>query len=160
MLTASVLLTCIGGSFIAVYGANLKWDNVAWIWWYNVAAFLVVDVAKVMFKEAIGESPGDIIVGDELVEVDDNKTETKLHMEKKLRQVVHNQSVVPASDMSHEMQITETQTDLFSQVAQQYREMRSVSITDGYVARRRSVAGGLRHPGSTSLGRIKTISYP
>lgn len=162
MLTGSVLLTCIGGAFIAVYGANLSWDNVAWIWLYNLGAFLIVDVVKVWFKEAIGESPGEIIVGDDLVEVDETKTETKKHVEKKLRQVVHAQSVVPASDLSHEIEITETKADLFSQFTQQYREMRAISITDGFITRRGSVAQGV--PGLrgsvTARGRTKTMSSP
>lgn len=133
----SVLLTCFGGTFIAVYAADLHWENAAWIWLYNIGAFLVVDVVKVAFKQAIGEASGDIIEGDGLVEVEESKTEAKKHIEKKLRQVVHTESVVPPSEMSHTIEVTENKQDLVSQVSQHYMEMRSISITDGFVAKKR-----------------------
>ena len=75
LLFASVILTCLVGTIIAVYGTDLVWLNVLWIWLYNSDTFILVDFFKVAYNDLIGDVRGDIIESDELVEVDPTKTE-------------------------------------------------------------------------------------
>jgi len=70
---------------ISALGSDLSWDNVGWICLYNTAGFVLVDIAKLRFKDMIDDSPGEIIETDELFHFDKEKTETKKFVEKSMR---------------------------------------------------------------------------
>mmetsp|Transcript_67513 Transcript_67513/g.75633 ORF Transcript_67513/g.75633 Transcript_67513/m.75633 type:complete len:970 (+) Transcript_67513:119-3028(+) len=97
-LFLAVLLTCIGCSLYAYYGAKVTGWSILWIWLYNVAVFIIVDVGKIFFRRMIGDAPGEIIVNDDLIEVKP-KNEVEQHEEKKKRYRVHNESVLDAQDL-------------------------------------------------------------
>jgi hypothetical protein len=136
ILTASVLLTCVGGTLIAVYGSDLSWLNVSWIWLYNFGAFIIVDLVKVSFRELINDSPGEIITSDELVEVDTTKTETKKYMEKSVRYAVHRQSQMAPADLTHTVEIIDYKPGMANAFARNFSELRNVGISDGFIATR------------------------
>jgi magnesium-transporting ATPase (P-type) len=134
-LVASVALTCFGCSFIAVYTSQLSGANLGWIWLYNVGIFIVVDVGKVWFRNLIDDNPGDVIESNELVEVDEAKTELVKKIEKKKRYRVHSESVLEMADMQHTVEVRDRNRFFDS-----FRELGP--ITDGFVhnQHRRDVA--------------------
>lgn len=139
ILAGSVLLTCVAGFLISALASDLNWENVAWIVLYNFAAFIVVDVVKVYFKSMIGESTGEIIETDELVQVDKAKTDTKKKVEKDIRYTVHRDSVLSPSDLNHSVEIVRTGS--FGSTIRQFGELRNVEITDGYINKRGRARG-------------------
>eukprot|EP00977_Amphora_coffeiformis_P012446 scaffold3077_cov162-Amphora_coffeaeformis.AAC.5 len=108
-LIMSVLLTCVGCSFIALYALDLSGANLGWIWLWNVGVFIIVDVGKVPFREMIGDSFGETIDSDELVEVDKKKSDMSMHREKTIRYAVHNDSRLNPSDLQHLVQVRSRQ---------------------------------------------------
>jgi len=100
-LLLSVLTTCIGCTIYVVFGRNqVSGWSVLWIWLYNIACFILVDVGKIWFRRVIGDAPGEIIVSDDLIEVK-TKNEVEKHEEKKQRYEIHKESVMDASDLEH-----------------------------------------------------------
>ena len=108
-LILSVLLTCIGCSFIAVYALDLPAANLGWIWLWNVGVFVVVDFGKVPFREMIGDSFGETIDSDELIEVETKKSDMSMHREKNVRYAVHKESRLNPSDLQHLVQVRSRQ---------------------------------------------------
>lgn len=133
VLTASVILTCILGTLIAVFASDLSWLNVAWIWLFNVGTFMLVDILKVQFRKIIKDTPGEIIATDELVQVElKGKTETKKFMEKNARYSIHRESQMNPADLAHNVEVLDNRNALM----RNFSEMRSVDITDGFVQKR------------------------
>merc|ERR1712146_490376 len=93
LLLASVLVTCIGFTWVAHYVMNVSGMSILWIWVFNICSFILVDVGKIYFRRMIGDAPGEIIASDELVEVK-TKNEVEIHEEKKQRYEVHTESVM------------------------------------------------------------------
>jgi ABC-type bacteriocin/lantibiotic exporter with double-glycine peptidase domain len=101
-LVASVISTCIGASFIAVYASDLHWLSVAWIALFDLGMLVISDLLKIWVHGLIDDSPGDVITSDELLEVAPiEKTDIETHMKKKLRYVVYSESVLPVEDRQH-----------------------------------------------------------
>jgi hypothetical protein len=100
-LLGSVLLTCIGCCFIAVYASSLSGLNLLWIWLFNIGSFVVVDIGKVHFRGMIDEAPGEIIESDELVEVPEKKSDVEKFQAKQKRYHVHRDSAMDPADLDH-----------------------------------------------------------
>lgn len=132
-LVMSVLLTGMVGSLVANLAADVAGSNVGWIWLFNAIAFVIVDVGKVWFKEVIGESPGEIIATDDLIEITEPVTEARKHMEKKKRFLVHTQSVVLPEDRQHSIEITDVKKGFIKGVVSQFTELRPVEFSDGFI---------------------------
>lgn len=132
-LFASVMLTCLLSAFIAVYASELDWFNVLWIVLFNFGALLILDLLKIYFLACIGESPGEIIETDELIDAKPvlEKTETEKHLEKQMRYVVHNESVLPPEDRQHVVQVRKKTTSGLDA----FFDLSPPVITDGYVNR-------------------------
>jgi H+-transporting ATPase len=141
-LVLSVLLTCIGCSFIAVYFSHLSGENLAWVWIFNIGTFIIVDIGKVQFRNLIGDAPGDVIESDELVAVDEAKSEVQQFQEKQKRYEVHRSSVLAPSDLDH----------VYDSGRSSIFDVTGVDISDGFVA---------RHPSRrVPPRRMKTVSAP
>lgn len=107
-LLMSVLVTCVLGAFIAVYASDLSVEVMGYIVLYNLAAFLVVDLLKVPFRNIIKEDPGAPIESDDLLEPPkklNQSTEASEFMKKQLRYHVHRESRVQPSDLEHIVEI-------------------------------------------------------
>ena len=100
-LIGSVLVTCIGCCFIAVYASSLSGLNLLWIWLFNIGSFVVVDIGKVHFRAMIGEAPGEIIESDELVEVTKKENDVEKFQAKQKRYHVHRESALDPADLEH-----------------------------------------------------------
>lgn len=139
-LLSSVLGTCIMCCLIAVFARELPGADVGWIWLFNIATFIVVDAGKVCFLEAIDNAPGEIIVSDELVEVDESKTDFAKYKEKEGRYFVHRRATLEAEDLEHSIETVN---------APRFFQLSSDSFTDGYLNRRQrelSLFGQSRSP--------------
>lgn len=139
VLVVSVLLTCIAGTLIAVFGSELSWLNVLWLWIYNLVAFVFVDGIKVSFKVMIGEAPGEIIVSDELVQVVKQKSDDVKFAEKVDRYEVHRLAQMDPADLQHTVEVTQHKAGIIGSVASQFAEMRTLGITDGFIDKRSRV---------------------
>jgi hypothetical protein len=134
-LVASVISTCIGASFIAVYASDLHWLSVAWIALFNLGMLVISDLLKIWVRGLLDDSPGDVITSDELLEVAPiEKTDIEKHMRKKLRYVVHSESVLPVEDRQHMVRIrtrrkTGTGLDGF------FNDIRGSVLTDGFISK-------------------------
>ncbi|KAL7541478.1 hypothetical protein ACHAXR_010955 [Thalassiosira sp. AJA248-18] len=107
-LMLSVLLTIVAGGLIAcnVESIGLHSTNLGYIGIFNLASFLVIDLLKVKFREMIGEEPGDVIASDHLI-LPTASTEKQKNVNKSLRYVVHNESVLDAKDREHLVEVKE-----------------------------------------------------
>ncbi len=134
-LVASVLGTAMIGSLIASLSYGVTGANVGWVWLMNVVAFLIVDITKVLFKsEIIHDAPGPIIVGDGLIEAEEEMTEAKKHMEKRKRYGIHVESVLPPEDRYHNVQVVDTRKSCFAQI---FGGLRTLHISNyGFVRKR------------------------
>ncbi|KAL3917900.1 MAG: hypothetical protein SGILL_004495 [Bacillariaceae sp.] len=100
-LIGSVLVTCIGCCFIAVYASSLSGLNLLWIWLFNIGSFVIVDIGKVHFRAMIGEAPGEIIESDELVAVPKKENDVEKFQAKQQRYNVHRESALDPADLEH-----------------------------------------------------------
>lgn len=105
-LLASVLGTCLMCSLIAVFARELPGADLGIIWVFNIGTFVFVDIGKIWFRDTINDSPGDIIDSDELVEVDDTKTDVEKFMEKEKRYSVHREALLDPEDMEPTVEVT------------------------------------------------------
>lgn len=137
ILAASVLLTCVVGTLISVYGSDLSWLNVLWIWIYNLVVFVVVDFVKVPYKTYIGDGSGEIIKSDELFEVDPSKTDTMKGIEKEMRNEVHLESQLSPADFEHTVELVEHGTGFVGSVTASFLDLGGAGITDGFINKRR-----------------------
>ncbi|KAL3911479.1 MAG: hypothetical protein SGILL_007265 [Bacillariaceae sp.] len=124
-LILSVFGTCIGCSFLAVYYTGLSWENLGYVWIFNIATFIVVDIGKVLFRNLIGDSPGEIIESDDLVEINEEKTEIEQFQDKKKRYEVHRDSTLQLSDLEH----------VYDSGRGSIFDVTGVDITNGFVAK-------------------------
>ena len=92
-------------SLIAVFARDLPGADVGWIWLFNIVTFIVTDVGKIWFREAIDDSPGEIIVSDELVEFDESKTDVEKYKEKEERYYVHRRATLLPEDLEPSIEI-------------------------------------------------------
>ena len=104
ILMVSVLLTCIIGALIAVLASDLKVSNMGYIIAYNVGIFILVDLAKVQFRNLIHEDPGEPILTDDLIPVE-VKTETARFTEKQQRYRIHKEASLTAEEVAHQVHI-------------------------------------------------------
>jgi len=154
ILVFSVLLTCIGGGFIAVFASDLSPDNLGYIIVCNVAAFILVDFGKVWFRlSVIHDDPGDTIDSDELIEVKVpplEKPETEKLLEKQLRYQVHREAVLSEEDIAHSVSIRS------NSALSNFFDLTPSTITDGFINQRYGRTRAL----STGYGRTRALSTP
>ena len=114
-LVASVLGTAVIGSLIASLSYGVTGANVGWVWLMNVVAFLIVDITKVLFKsEIIHDAPGPIIVGDGLIDAEEEMTEAKKHMEK--RNADSDGGAPGTTGSYHNVEVVETKKSCIAQI--------------------------------------------
>lgn len=135
-LLMSVMSTCVGATFIAVYGSGLSWRNVPWIIMFNLGMLLLTDVLKIWVRALIGDSPGDVITSDELMEVAPvEKTDSEMRKEKDSRYLVHNQSILPVEDRQHVVRVKQRSMALtFTGLDDFFGDF---AVTDGYINKNR-----------------------
>ena len=135
VLVLSVLLTCIIGALISVYGTNLSGVNMAWVIVYNAIMLILVDMAKILFRHLIHDDPGDVIESDELSSSDDTKekTDEQWQEEKQRRNSVHQNSLLSPADRDHHYEVRRAKQD--SGLTGFFNELRPLDITDGFVGR-------------------------
>lgn len=133
LLIGSVLLTAALGTVIAILAMDLEGEPAIWIWLYNIGAFIVIDILKVVFKRIIKDTPGDTIDSDELVQVGAPKSEAKKQVEKGLRNVVHLGASRPARDLNHTIEIKDAGSDTFSKVFDTFTRMGPETQADGFI---------------------------
>lgn len=105
-LVVSVIGTCAIGIIIAMFSNDLKLSgqNVGWVVLFNVVSLIVVDIVKVQFRYLIHEEAGETIDTDELRKAP-QRTETEKKVNKDMRYVVHNESIVPKEDRKHVVEV-------------------------------------------------------
>jgi low affinity Fe/Cu permease len=132
-LFTSIMLTCIASVFIAVYASGLAWFNALWIVIFNVGALFLLDLLKIYFLQIIHESPGDVIETDELLPAKPllEMTDTQKQLQKKMRYVVHNESILAPEDRKHVVQIRRKSVSTLDA----FFDMTPTGITDGFVGR-------------------------
>jgi H+-transporting ATPase len=156
ILFLSVLLTCVVGALIAVFSKKLSPANMGYIILYNIGVFIVADVLKVWFRDIINDKPGEIIESDELIKVEEPKSETVKHMEKQMRYIVHRESVLQPSDVAHQIEMREE-----TLVSKIFTDRRGSALSDGFVDKQRVRTRALSTPAGTPLfTRQKTYSSP
>jgi len=156
-LVISVLLTCIGCSFIAVYPFDLSGLNLLWVWVFNVGTFVLVDIGKVPFRAMIGDAPGEIIESDELVAVDDKKSDVAKFQEKQKRYDVHRISCLDPADLEHVVKLG-GRTSIFD-----YRDSLTEGIRNTQPGARLSYLSSGQIGAPTGLRyrpHMKTVSAP
>ena len=107
-LILSVFLTLVLGALLAtllnrfgLHGANL-----GYIIAFNIGSFIIVDLLKIRFREMVGESPGDIIESDDLIEPP-ARTEVQKQVEKGMREVVQKECVQAPEDRDRVVEVNE-----------------------------------------------------
>jgi len=136
-LVGSVFTTLILGGLLA--GLLQMWTvpgaDIGWIILFNVGAFLLVDLMKLLFRKMIGEEPGDVIANDELL-VPTSRTETQKTVEKGRRYRAHRESIVSVADRSHcvEVKSRSSLSGFFSLGGE-------VMMDNGFVNVRKGVSG-------------------
>ena len=159
-LILSVLLTIIVGGLIAclVDSIGLHVSNLGWAVLFNVGAFIVVDLLKIKFREMIGEAPGDVIVGDGLIEPPTTRTEAEKNVTKGLRYAVHNESVMDPEDRQHVVSVrSKSMLPAFFDLGT------DININDGFIDRRAGVRTSMlvgTAPYSGRERRTKQMSTP
>lgn len=105
-LVVSVIGTCGIGVIISIFSADFKLagENVGWIVLFSFASLIVVDLLKIRFRVLIHEEPGETIDTDELLKAP-KRTETQKKVEKTMRYVVHNESIMPKEDRDHVVEV-------------------------------------------------------
>jgi H+-transporting ATPase len=150
-LVASVIGTCIMCTFISVCVYDLSWANAGFIWLFNIVTFIIVDIGKVGFRNMINDAPGDIIENDDLITVDENKTEVERFQEKQARYNVHRESALDPADFERCVEIVDGPGSLFDSFARS-------SITDNYGSH---MPGAQLHVATAGRkSRVKMTSAP
>ena len=114
-LVASVGLTIVAGALMAtlIPTFGLHGDNLGYIFAFNAVTLVVVDLLKIQFRKMIGEEPGDIIVGDELIEPKP-KSEAQKTTEKALRNVVAMDAKLDPEDRERVVKVRQKQGSLLA----------------------------------------------
>ena len=147
---SSVLGTAVIGSLIASLSYGVTGANVGWVWLMNVVAFVAVDAAKVLFKsEIIHDAPGPIIVGDGLIEAEEERTDAKMYMEKKKRYGIHIESVLAPEDRYHNVEVVETKKSCFAQI---FGGLRTLHVSNYGFIRKQQHHSATVAPPTTSAG--------
>jgi magnesium-transporting ATPase (P-type) len=156
-LIVSVIGTCGIGVIIAMFSADFKLagENVGWIVLFNVASLIVVDILKVQFRILIKEEPGETIDTDELLKAP-KKTETQKKVEKDMRYVVHNESIMPKEDREHVVEVKRRRSR--SSLAGFFDIGTEFVLNDGFVQGHGSVYR--RNLAPIPEGRVKQMSSP
>jgi len=164
-LIMSVALTCIVGALISIFAMNLSTRNFVWITTFNIGTLVLVDIGKIWFEIAIGDTEGEMIASDDLIEAIP-MTDTAKHLSKMYRYKVHEESVLPISDRQHKIIVRRrTQTGLGGLMT----NFRESSISDGFInndGRYRYISGvAVSHPISDThsanrKGRYRHVIYP
>jgi H+-transporting ATPase len=156
LLFLSVLVTCVGSALIAIFVSDLSLTNMGYIILYNVVVFVVVDLLKVEFRKLIGESPGEIIETDDLIQPKKDQTETAKFMDKQMRYHVHRESTMNPADLQHVVQI-EDQREKYINF---FLGVDNSTFMDGYIAQsHRRLSSSAIMPSSTTK-RTKMLSSP
>lgn len=108
-LILSVFLTLVLGALLATLLPNLGLHgaNLGYIIAFNVGSFIVVDLLKIRFRAMVGESPGDIIESDDLIEPPADRTEVQKQVQKGMREVVQKECVQAPEDRDRVVEINE-----------------------------------------------------
>ena len=105
LLVMSVFISIVIGCVLAVYRNDLDTEDLGLLIAWNLAVLVVVDLGKVVFRNCIGDAPGDTIE-DETVVSPSPKSEDVLQREKEARLSVHRHSALPPSDTAHNVEVT------------------------------------------------------
>jgi len=136
ILLCSVFGTCIVGALIVSFVDEIKLhpSNLGIIIAFDVGLLLLVDVGKVWFRKAIKDEPGDVIVGDALIEPDEaDESEVAKTIQKQQRYVVHEEARVSnPRDLDHNVDYVRRHSFFVG-------DLRSNNISTGVVNRRRKV---------------------
>jgi len=108
-LILSVFLTLVLGALLATLlkTLGLHGANLGYIIAFNVGSFIVVDLLKIRFRAMVGESPGDIIESDDLIEPPADRTEVQKQVQKGMREVVQKECVQAPEDRDRVVEINE-----------------------------------------------------
>lgn len=140
-LIASVFLSCALACALAVYRNDLNGEDVGYLFAWNIAVFIVIDLGKVCFRNLIGDTPGDTIASDVLLPPASPKSEETLQQEKETRLAL--QAHLAPADTEHRVQISG----------------RPAFFSDGFIqsAKRMAVVNrtGLNSPSSTTTSKDK-----
>jgi len=148
VLAASVIVTCIIGGVIAVFGSTLHADNLGYIIAFNIAVLLVVDAIKLWFRKLINDEPGEVIEGDELIPVDGINSEVYKQVKKQQRYQVHRESCMPPSDLQHHLEVVDEPRGM----GRFFSELRPTTLSSGLVNRRKRLNAFQPPPSTTSFG--------
>ena len=140
-LVASVCGTLLLGILVAVLtDDSVEGGTIGWVIFFNFGSLIVVDFAKVWFKELIGDAAGEVIESEELVDLDEagraleNKSEIDIHMGKKRRARVHKNAAMDTDAFTeHSVQIVDNRLTWRNICHAPFREMRLTTVTDGFV---------------------------
>jgi hypothetical protein len=107
-LIASILLTLVTGGLIACLSPQLGLSgvNLGYIILFNLGSFILVDLMKLKFRQIIGDSPGEIIPTDELIQPI-ARTDAQKLLKKGIRYSVHNESVMNVEDRTHVVEVVD-----------------------------------------------------
>jgi len=130
-LVLSVLVACIVSCAVAILRNNLNVVDMGWIWAWNVAIFIVVDVGKVWFRSFIGDAPGDTIDSDILLPPPAPKSEDQLQQEKQERLAAHKQSSLSPSDTAHNVEVTGNSGSFTDGIIQNSRRLAALAQSGG-----------------------------
>lgn len=161
-LVASVGLTVIAGALMVtlIPSFGLHGDNLGYIFAFNAVTLVVVDLLKIQFRKMIGEEPGDIIVGDELIEPKP-KTEAQKTTEKALRNVVAMDAKLNPEDRERVVQVRKRQGSILAAFFDVTGE--ELSTNTGFIKQgglRASLVGGQPVGDVPRTNRSKQISSP
>lgn len=159
-LVASVGLTVIAGALMVtlIPSFGLHGDNLGYIFAFNAVTLVVVDLLKIQFRKMIGEEPGDIIVGDELIEPKP-KTEAQKTTEKALRNVVAMDAKLNPEDRERVVQVRKRQGSVLAAFFDVTGE--ELSTNTGFIKQgglRASLVGGQPVGDVPRTNRSKQIS--
>ena len=115
-LLASLLGTAAIGSLVSALAYNVPGSNIGWIWLFNIVAFLLVDMSKVWFKSVLHDAPGEMIMGDGLIDVEEGQTDVKKNLEKKRRYGVHVASILDPEDRCHQVTVVQKKRSVLSSI--------------------------------------------
>jgi len=125
-----IALGCFLAAFVPWFGTGVSGPNIIYIILWNIAVFVVLDIGKVTFRNIIGDSAGEIIESDALIEpvkkIED-PNEIEKTMKKKIRYETHKQSHVAERDRQISYEILDTTTFV--------GRVKASSCLDGFVRR-------------------------
>jgi len=107
-LITSILLALVTGGLIACLSPELGLSgvNLGYSILFNLGSLILVDLMKLKFRQIIGDSPGEIIPTDELIQPI-ARTDAQKLLKKGVRYSVHNESVMNVEDRTHVVEVVD-----------------------------------------------------